>query len=420
MRQTMELRNSRKDRWGLLAALSVLATSAFADGSLDPSFGTGGKVRTHFGFDDHAGAVALQADGKLVVAGTAYTDFNTVARFGLARYLPDGSLDTTFDGDGRVITPFAGVTYPTGHALARRVAVQDDGKILAVGELADDAGAYIALARYLADGSLDVTFGGDGKVVVDAGVWPEDMVLQPDGKIVVTGWFAVIRLLPDGTLDTTFGTNGVAATGLTYNNAVVLQADGKIVTAGATYDAATSQYRFSLARFESNGAVDATFGVNGRVITHLGGTSWARTLALQPDGKIVAAGSGFNVAVNRSELAVARYGQDGTLDPTFSSDGMLFTNFGATSGATSVLLQPDGKIVAAGTTLSQFALARYHPDGALDVTFDVDGLVTTAFITPGASSLTDLARQLDGKLVAVGFTGSTGPGTLDFALARYE
>ena len=273
MRQTMEFRNSRKHRWTLLAVLSLLATSAFADGSLDPSFGTGGKLRTHFGFDDFADSVAVQADGKLVVAGTAYTDSNFVARFGLARYLSDGSLDPTFDGDGRVITPFAGVTYYTGHALARKVVVQDDGKILAVGELADDAGLYIALARYLPDGSLDLTFGGDGKVVVDAGVWPEDMVLQPDGKIVVVGWYAIVRLLPDGTFDTTFGANGVVTTDLANNNRVALQADGKIVTAGAVYDAATNQYRFALTRVAPNGAVDATFGVDGRVITHLGGTS---------------------------------------------------------------------------------------------------------------------------------------------------
>jgi hypothetical protein len=121
MRQTMEFRRSRKDRWGLLAVLSLLATSAFADGSLDPSFGTGGKVRTYFGFDDHAAAVALQADGKLVVAGTAYTDFNTVARFGLT---PGTSwaTDLARQLDGKLVA--VGLTKSTGpgtldFALAR-------------------------------------------------------------------------------------------------------------------------------------------------------------------------------------------------------------------------------------------------------------------------------------------------------------
>jgi uncharacterized delta-60 repeat protein len=260
------------------------------------------------------------------------------------------------------------------------------------------------------------------------------VALQPDGKIVAAGTatrgatiisdFALARYNPDGSLDATFGSAGKVTTDFGGDSdraqSVALQPDGKIVAAGTTSTPGVSGADFALARYNPDGSLDATFGSAGKVTTDFGGG--AEAVALQPDGKIVAAGSASPGATIFSDFALARYNPDGSLDATFGSGGKVTTHFASgTDQAFGVALQPNGKIVAAGTahtgTSYNFALARYNPDGSLDATFGSGGKVTTEF-TANFDQANTVALQPNGKIVAA---GRTGAGTShDFALARYN
>jgi uncharacterized delta-60 repeat protein len=417
-------------RLALLAFAVVLAPSLSygqSRATLDASFGTGGKVITNFGGDnDFAHSVVIQPDGKIVAAGT--TTLNRGIEFALARYNSDGTLDTTF-GVGGIVTADFGITD-----VAFSVALQTDGKILAAGVTHIDGINNIALARYNSDGTLDASFGTDGRVTDNfAGVGAVAFAVapQPDGKIVAAGWtginggadFALVRYNGNGTLDAGFGTAGRVITDFADSQAssvagvfsIAVQPDGKIVAAGdARID---GKYDFTLARYNSNGTLDAGFGTGGKVITDFAGSDdGAEAVALQPDGKIVAAGFARSV-----DFGLARYNSNGTLDASFGTGGKVTTDFGGFSDAAfGVAIQPDGKIVAAGggiTVTSQFmdfALARYNSDGSLDAGF---GKVTTDFAGSQDQAFA-VAVQPDGKIVAA---GQAGVGLDDvFALSRYE
>lgn len=246
------------------------------------------------------------------------------------------------------------------------------------------------------------------------------ILFQPDGKIVAVGTSVLARFHPAGTLDTTFGAAGLVNVDFSQL-AAVRQPDGKIVTAGQIFNASTSQREFALARFRSNGTLDTTFHTDGRVNTDVGGSGFAWAVALQPDGKIIAAGDVFSAANGHTDFALARYLPNGTLDTTFSGDGRVTTDFGSGSQAFAVTLQPDGKTVAAGLAFGVFGLARYRSNGTLDTTFSDDGLVTTSFGAGDSSRVRGLVMQPnDGRLVAAGSSTLIGEGGLDFALARYE
>ena len=349
------------------------------DGSLDTSFGTNGLVTTDFGADssDYGYSVALQPDGRIVVAG------NSSSNFALARYQPDGSLDTSFGTNGLVTTGFGASS--DGYS----VALQPDGKIVVAGYNYGSSSNF-ALARYQPDGKLDTNFGTKGLVTTDFGADTSDygysVALQPDGKILVAGSsgeypndnFALARYQPDGSLDTSFGTNGLVTTDFGAGDvgySVALQPDGKIVVAGYSSDYSTF-VRFALARYLPNGSLDSGFGTNGLVTKDFGaGTSdYGKSLALQPDGKIVVAGftSGSSIFLS---FALARYQPDGSLDTSFGTNGLVTTDFGAEDRGYSLALQPDGKIVVAGSSNEfpngnvDFALARYGSDGSLDRQF---------------------------------------------------
>jgi uncharacterized delta-60 repeat protein len=335
------------------------------DGRLDETFGDDGKVTTNFTRrSDRAFGVAIQADGKIVAAGEAA---GGGGEFALARYNPDGTLDPTFGGDGRVTT-----NYTAHDDGASGVAVQRDGKIVAAGTAFSDCDcSKFALARYEADGILDASFGDAGKVTTPVGGWATAVALQPDGDIVVAGSagdifgpFAVVRYTSDGTLDRSFGGDGKVTTNMgcceESANAVAIQPNGRIVVAGSVgpheYGDRPISY-FALVRYRPNGALDPTFGGDGKVKT--AGFGGADAVAIQADGKIVAAGN-----AGSGGFALARYRADGTLDPTFGNEGEVTTNF--TGGeyealAFGVAIQADGKIVAAGHAGSggNFALARY-------------------------------------------------------------
>jgi uncharacterized delta-60 repeat protein len=346
------------------------------DGSSDTTLGTDGKVTTDFaGRDDEVQAVAIQKDGKIVVAGSAYLA-GTLLDFALARYNQDGSLDTTFGTDGKVTTDFA-FNNDGGVALA----IQGDGKIVIAGymNVPERFGIDFALARYNPDGSLDPTFDGDGKVTTDfagSSDVASSLAIQSDGKIVAAGRaggsgidFALARYNDDGSLDTTFDGDGKVTTDFVtpagssrgdFAQAVAIQGDRKIVAAG--YSIASRDFDFALARYNPDGSLDVELGHYGTVNTDLGSIDdSAHGLAIQRDGKIVVSGTTTVTETRTADFALVRYTPDGFLDPTFGGgDGTVMTDFaGGDDAATAVAIQRDAKIVAAGDADGQFAVARY-------------------------------------------------------------
>ena len=409
----------------LLAALLIPSAQA-TPGALDPSFNGSGKLTTAIGTgNDSAWALTLQPDGKIVAAGNTWSGSSS---FALARYNPDGSLDTSFHGTGEVTTAL-GSENDGADALAR----QPDGKLVAAGWSYSGPNGVFALARYNPDGSLDATFNGTGKVTTaigsDASV--DALVLQPDGKVVAAGYsyngsnydFALARYNPGGTLDTNFNGTGKVTTafgsGNDDANAVVLQPDGKLVAAGFSFNG--SNHDVALARYNPDGSLDTSFHGTGKVTTAIGSfNDIANALVLQPDGKLVVAGSSF--IGSAPDFALVRYNPDGSLDTSFHGTGMVTTAIGSGDDTVDALaLQPDGKLVAAGYSQQSgsnydLALARYNPDGSLDTSFDGSGKLTTAF-GPGDDESHALALQPDGKPVAAG--SSWNGSNFDFALVRY-
>jgi uncharacterized delta-60 repeat protein len=292
-----------------------------ADGRLDPSFGHGGKVAAAFGSQSReaASAVAIQADGKIVAAGSSQA--HDALEFALARYTPDGRLDLSFGHRGEVLTDFPS----SGLEMASAVAIQADGKIVAAGVNNEVTNPSIALARYTADGRLDPSFGRGGKVLTGPGL-ALALVIQPDGELVAAGGsgdgFALARFTADGQLDSSFGQAGKVETDFgNYAFAVAIQADGEIVAAGRS-----GPGLFALARFTADGSLDPSFGRGGTVVTRLGSGGEARAVAIQANRKIVAVGW---IHSRSHDFALTRYKVDGRLDPGFGRSGKLLTNFGA-------------------------------------------------------------------------------------------
>jgi uncharacterized delta-60 repeat protein len=423
----------------LVSISSQLSWAAGKSGALDRTFGAGGKVLTDFGAGEEiASDLAIQSDGKIVAAGNFGPNEDALGDFALARYNLDGTLDPTFNGTGKVLTDFSG---SGSDDVASALAIQSNGKIVVAGySNAGGTSIDFALARYNPDGTLDPTFNATGKVLTDfGGSSGSDVAIQSDGKIVVAGSsgasgtsedFALARYNLDGTLDPTFNGTGKVLTDFTgsgggdFASSVAIQPDGKIVAAGdsATFAGETWTYDFALARYNLDGTLDPTFNGTGKVLTDFtgsGGGDIASSVDVQSDGKIVAAGSAISFASGGSwDFALARYNPDGTLDPTFNGTGKVLTDFtgsGSFESAHALAIQSDGKIVVAGESepsgqgYSDFALARYTPRGRLDRRFGASGKVLTNFLFRARAWA--LVIQSDGKIVAAGGFG--------FAMARY-
>ena len=386
----------------VFAAFAHLANAE--PGDLDLSFGTGGKVITFIGtggVSDNPHSVAIQSDGKIVVVGDSWNGSNQ--DFAVVRYNPNGSLDTTFNGTGKVLTDFG------GGDIAYTVAIGSDGKIVVGGH----ATGGLALARYNSNGTLDTTFNGTGKVAVFLGI--DDIfgvAIQPDGKIVATGdapgGFAVVRYDPNGMLDPTFNGTGKVITAIgTINSSsysLALQNDGKIVVVGvavtptANGNVSVLRTNFAVVRYNPNGSLDTTFNGTGKVLTDVGSMNdEASSVAIQNDGQIVVAG------ITNSKTAVVRYNTTGSLDTSFGSAGIVKDQIGVSPPV--VAIQGDGKIVVVSE-----GLISYKPNGDLDTIFNGTGIVADAGLESGAS----LALQNDGKIVVV--SRSFG----GFGAARYE
>jgi uncharacterized delta-60 repeat protein len=438
------MRIARRSAVALVAGLflvsisSQLTWAAGKSGALDPTFGAGGKVLTDFGAagEEIASDLAIQSDGKIVAAGN-FSPEGVGDDFALARYNTDGTLDPTFNATGKVLTDFSG---SGSDDFLSSVDVQSDGKIVVAGYSNASGTSYdFALARYNPDGTLDPTFNGTGKVLTDfSGSGSHDfayaLAIQSNGKIVVAGFstsgtsydFALARYNPDGTLDPTFNGTGKVLTdfsgpGLGFDLAysVAIQSDGKIVAAGESRSDISPTFSvFALARYNPDGTLDPTFNGTGKVLTDFGGPGSGEAVvavAIQSDGKIVAAG---NSSGRSWDFALARYNPDGTLDPTFNGTGKVLTDFsgsGSYDFAHALAIQPDGKIVVAGESeptgqgYSDFALARYTSRGRLDRRFGASGKVLTNFLFRASAHA--LAIQPDGRIVTAG--------GFSFAMARH-
>lgn len=416
---------------GWLAAL----TRYNADGTLDTTFGTGGKVTQNYAnnnFEEVYLGVAIQSDGKIVCGG--YYHNGTHYNFITARFNSNGTNDSTFNGGGFVAKDIGEANTDD---FAYSVAIQSDSKIVVAGSTGSGSTRNSAFVRYNTNGTLDTTFDGDGDKVVEVSNVDSDAVysiaIQPDGKIIGVGdvypvnggisHFSAVRLTPSGALDNSFDSNGILSTqigsGNSVANAVKLQTDGKIVGAGTSFNG--SNYDFTLVRYNSDGSLDNSFDVNGILNTPVGNSSdAARAVAIQTDGKIVAAGYGYSGTY--SGFALVRYNGDGSLDTTFDGDGLVIKNLrGFNDAAHAIALQSDGKMVVAGLSGNgsnhDFAVARFNTNGLLDTTFAPSGKVTTA-IGSGDDSGAAVALQSDGKTVVAGsfYNGSN----YDFAVVRYN
>jgi uncharacterized delta-60 repeat protein len=396
-------------------------------GDLDTSFGQGGTVTTDFaGHLELARAVAIQADGKIIVGGRAGVGHQR--DFALVRYNADGRLDTSFGVRGKVRTDLG------DRDSVAALAIQTDGKIVAAGTITRH-GADVGVARYDTNGSLDPTFGTGGMVRLDvSGSFDtaNAMAIQPDGKIIVAGYavehhvgFALVRFNVDGTLDMTFGSGGETFTGFSGGpsefQAMGLLPNGKIVAAGFSAPPYTFGGAFALARYNPNGTLDASFGHGGKVTAGFkrSGT-FAYGLTLQADGKaVVAGGVSFG---SDTDFALARFDYNGKLDEAFGGDGLVRTDIaGRKDIAFSTVWQPDGNIVVVGRSgegiTPDFAITRYNANGTLDTSFGMGGKVTTDFAGRFDAAYA-CALQTDGRIVIVGGSGLKPLTT--FAVARYD
>lgn len=418
------------DNVGNNLEIDTLRYNAGADpvpGQLDPDFSGDGIQTSPIGSGDDIGrSIVVQNDGKFVVAGSSFNGTDT--DFALTRYNPDGTLDTTFSGDGKVTTHIG--SYADD---AYAVALQTDGKIVVVGNAGSAADVDMAVARFLPDGTLDTTFDGDGRkmIHIDSHDRAFAVAIQTDGKILLAGSYtpggiqrdvAVVRLLANGSMDTSFDGDGVAITPIYPGErdeavGMEMQADGKILV--AAYASNGSSYDFAAIRYNTNGSLDTTFDTDGKVTTSFSsGNDVATGIKLQGDGKILV--EGYSPGPGDLDFALVRYNKNGTLDTSFDGDGKLITDIGAEDNGAAVAVQADGKILIVGQANNginfDFAVVRYLPDGTLDSSFGGSGKVTTA-IGAGDDRALGVAIQDDGNIVAAGF--SHNGSNLDFALVRY-
>jgi uncharacterized delta-60 repeat protein/CSLREA domain-containing protein len=410
---------------GHIADIGAYEFNPNAPGNLDTTFGTNGIVTTQTaGGTNYATATAIQTDGKIVAVGS------TNGFFSIVRYNLNGTLDNTFNGNGISVS-----VVGTSNALA----IQPDGKIVVVGHNGDPANIEFKVARFNPNGTLDNTFDGDGVVVTPIGSGTDaaySVAIQTDGKIVVSGrsdsnpvfvtTWAVVRYNPNGSLDNTFDNDGIIippSRGNAITDALAIQTDGKIVIAHNNYNG--SAYILEVLRYNTDGSPDTNFGSGGVIRTTVGTNVEQVSVAIQTNGRIVAACSSFTSNSAGYDFWVVRYNGNGSLDTTFGSSGLVVTPIGSGNSfdvPRSVAIQANGKIVVGGKsqngTNNNFAVVRYNPNGSLDSRWGIGGIVNTD-LGGSAEAIYAVAIQLNGGIVAAGESDVGSPGTRRFAVARY-
>lgn len=425
-----------------LCAALVLAIPAVADATPGAPLTVPIVLTPIESSNDTADAVAYEQDGTFLVVGWADNGSNKTD-FAFARYTASAALDTGFTppppSPDNSLAPGTGITeVGASSSEAHAVLAQPDGNVLLVGQAVDGSSGHwdFVAARYDADGNLDTNFNAGqpadlstGKI--DTPIGPGDAqayaaALQGDGMLIAAGTasngsnndFALVRYTSSGIVDTSFGNNGIVTTDLGAHDdvieAVAVQPDGKIVAAGYTCNSGTI-CDIAVARYTAGGQLDTGFNAGGAqpgVVTtdFSGGNDYAYALALQADGKIVVAGR------TGQSFAVVRYNTDGGLDAGFDG-GKIATPIGSAAAAYAVLIQPDGAVLLGGTDGSNFALARYTTAGQPDPAFGTNGIVTSSAGT-GSGTIKALALSPDGSVVAAGYANNAR-GNLDFAVARY-
>lgn len=388
----------KKIKLFFLILILIESSLAFAQyGTLDDAFGDHGKVITFFGlYESEVQALAIQPDGKIIAAGSVF-DHGGYNQFGLARYNANGTPDSTFGTDGILISGFL------ENSLLNCMILQADGKIIVGGNLSGIyPGFQSILVRYNSNGTIDSTFGVAGKITTTANNI-NSLALQPDGKIICAGIsfdgpnrdLQLIRYNKEGTPDAGFGVNGIVITSIgdrDFGYSVAVQSNGKIVLSGATSSGEGYTSDFVIARYSDNGTLDTSFGTHGIVLMDLDDSDVARSIKIQKDEKILFLGY--------SKLI--RLLPDGDVDIAFGTNGVLALPLG-----NGIEIQPDGKILTAGTYensvgSSDVALARYQGSGDLDNTFGTGGIVSTSLGTSSRSGANAVAMQADGKIVVGG------------------
>ncbi|MBX7154762.1 MAG: T9SS type A sorting domain-containing protein [Candidatus Kapaibacterium sp.] len=396
------------------------------DGSLDKTFGSNGIVTTDFSESDAGFSVIVQPDGKIIVAGTSVTGF------AIARYNSNGSLDNTFGVGGKQETSFKDDIHSelcTGGAAV----LQTDGKILMAGDVyfkGQGLQGDFAVLRYNSNGTLDTTFGKGGKVTTNVSNYENHayaIAVQADGKILVAGdangsagthyGMALVRYNTDGSLDKSFNANGIIVYPLSVDSinyatayTIAIQKDGKILIAGG---GKAANGNITLLRFNNNGSIDNSFGNNGKVVTEVANTELdiAYSMVLQSDNKIVVVGT-TDVGGTNSNIILLRYNANGSPDNTFGTNGMVITDVDTEDAGTSVVVQPDGKIIAVGASNGNIVVLRFNNNGSLDKSFNNNGKVITTI--GGNSAAISVALQPDHKIVIAGLDND------DFVVARYN
>lgn len=423
----------------LLAALPAFAQP----GIIDTSFGTNGKVVTSMGANNNnsAFAVAIQPDGKIIVAGT-YISPRGDNDYALVRYNANGTIDQTFGIDGKAITDFVSVN--NNYSYIHSIHLQPDGKIIVLGATGMQGFfPQIGIVRYNADGTMDSGFGNNGKIISELapyGTYGSKLLLLPDGKFLITSlkfyqgdpdyYIGIERYTAEGLIDTSFGAAGQAVTswgaGQNISASMALLPDGRFVIAGTYIQNGNS--KLALAQFNANGSLDTSFSADGKVITNFGAGTYAfgYSVFTNPDGKVTA--TAYVTSQSARNLGVVQYNANGVPDAGFDGDGMVVTPVAADDdcGATNaVVRQADGKfIVVAQLTntmlqASDFVIRRYNTNGTADVGFGTNGRVATTFDT-GLNEAQAATVTPEGKIVVVGRSTPEGGAHAEFALAQYN
>ncbi|MGI9166061.1 MAG: hypothetical protein ACR2G5_06710 [Pyrinomonadaceae bacterium] len=424
-------------------------------GCLDSTFGGVGFVHTdatsaYVSSADQAKGVAVQPDGKIVVTGQVRIS-STDIDFAVIRYNIDGSPDTSF-GDPVPLNPplrrgYTLTPITTGFDYAYALALQPDGRIVVTG--AADGGRDSVVVRYNLDGTLDSTFASGGIAHFGGSAPRSDVALQEDGKIVVAGQggFGLMRLNSNGSLDSGFGSGGMVsvnasgsrkgsslALALAIQRVPAITGEERVVVVGWSRLSSTSNQEWTLMRFRSNGATDASFGGGGIVRTYFSGFGdQARRVRIDSSNRIAVAGLVRTYSDSCGsyiiDSGVVRYNQDGTLDGTFGGGKQIVDVYGGDDSLYGLALQPDGKILISEVARSSdnaatyFGLIRFNPDGTLDPTFGpmANGVVTTDLYGTESWAFGGVAVQpTDGKIVVAG-SAYLGPNFTDsqIVVARY-
>lgn len=412
----------------LTATLFGTIVSFAQHGTLDTTFNGNGKVLTAFGeFNSSVNSLAIQPDGRIIAAGAVFNHVDS--QFGLTRYNTDGSLDTTFGMGGKVVSDFS-----VSKMSLNSIVLQSDGKIIGGGIIYNNyTDAQFVLARYNSNGTLDTTFETDG-IIIGSSFHISSVILQSDGKIIVAGFsfvgssrnFQMYRYNNGGDVDTSFGVSGIVTTpigGKDFAHDVALQTDGKIILSGASHNS-SGEYNsdFAIVRYHVNGTLDTTFGTSGIKIIDIDDIDEARSVKIQTDGKIVLTGWSYSSSGSPYFYKIMRLLANGNLDTNFGTDGTVITpvSFGVSSE--SIEIQNDGKIISAGSYsnggYNDIAMTRHDINGDLDPTFGVNGIVITPFSTTCQANSLALSA---GRIIVGGEAGTTG-GTYspDFAVLRYN